>query len=184
VFAKRQDTYRAPTWSWASLDFISNGYLYLDMPQPLFTTPLVRVLDYQISSPNDNIYTDITSAALMMEGRVELVQLSHFGGPFVSPNRRDNSHGGYTLDTESEFVGGAGVFCLPILLIREGVKLGSIMRIYALLLKPVAIEEPTFERIGVAAITNKNYTRELRWLFGLAFAEDPLDNLPHRIRLV
>lgn len=65
--AWRQAVYRAPTWSWASLDF--DFGVSLNTLEALDQTPLVTVATIDIQSPFGNIYTDVTSAKLVLSGR-------------------------------------------------------------------------------------------------------------------
>lgn len=85
---KRSDSYRAPTWSWASVDGeihadILNELTFMALPgqeatqEPLNTTILVEVIDVQIVLENEEIETGrVKDGLLRMRGRLTPVSLS------------------------------------------------------------------------------------------------------------
>jgi hypothetical protein len=78
----RQTTYRCPTWSWASLDFAKGMFydtVFEGRPQGSDANSLTRVVDVNIMSPFGNIYTDVQSAEIVLEGHIQLVRLQSLG---------------------------------------------------------------------------------------------------------
>ncbi|KAK4184068.1 heterokaryon incompatibility protein-domain-containing protein [Podospora australis] len=70
----RQEAYRAPTWSWASLDhdgqsIASTGGVVYDHEIPQTTYPLIRVVDVSWTCRTSNPFGDLSGAKLVLDGR-------------------------------------------------------------------------------------------------------------------
>lgn len=163
VLATRQNTYRVSTCSWASLDF-NIATTGLDYGGEY--SPLIEVLDINITSPCGNKYTNVATAKLILNGRVEPVELSSLGEQLFSYNQHGLYYftpGGYTLDTGSSSVQGINVHLLPVG-IGSFCNRGEDICIQALLLNPLQAREgtmQTFERLGMATITISRCPPEL-----------------------
>lgn len=164
IFATRQHTYRAPIWSWASLDFnIGTTLVKADLTFEYGYSPLLEVLDVRITSPCGNLYTDIAGMELVVKGRIEPVELPSLGTQLMVGDVHHD--GGYTLDLGPESVEGATVYLLPVCygMPYYGDCVGCVQ---ALLLKPSTARQETvqtFERIGRAVVDDFRHTPGLKW---------------------
>lgn len=175
----RQTTYRCPTWSWASLDF-SKGVFYNTAFEGSSLTAgakmLSRIIDINIESPLGNIYTDIKSAEIILEGHVQSVKLQSLGNSGCSLQQRRDC--GYALDLGAESANGLDIYMLPV------ASRYTSRNIYALLLIPSQTFKVAFERCGVALIERETCPEELSWVFHIADAEDRNTTYPNLITLV
>jgi hypothetical protein len=184
MFATRQDTYRAPTWSWASLDF-DNALTSLDYGQEY--SPLVKILAVNIKSPFDQIYTNITGAELVLQGCIEPVQLPSLGEQLLAQEEKyvDIRSEGYMLDTGPESVEGGNLYFLPVGF--NYLNRGEDIYIEALLLKSLQRRVgtlQTFERLGMATVVCSRCPPELSWSFDLIHEGTSVEDMPHEIMIV
>ena len=178
----RQTTYRCPTWSWASLD-IKSAINFHDatMVETLGTEDakkLVRVVDVKIESPFGNVYTDITSAELLLNGRIGLVDSSTLAdcSPWCGPWTL-----GYILDLGPDSVEDLDVYLLPLVAVADN----ETDVVHSLLLKASpGGKEATYERVGLARFSRELCPEELLWTFDMFDDDYCLEDLPHQVTLV
>jgi hypothetical protein len=136
---------------------------------------LTRVVDVKIVSPFDNIYTDVHSAEIVLEGHIQLVRLQSLGNHGCSLQQRDP---GYALDLGLESANGTDMYLLPVVSRYTG------RNIYALLLVASRTYTTAFERCGVALIERETCPEELSQGLDIGDAEDCSTGLPNLITLV
>ena len=158
-FPRRPSEWRAPTWSWASIDgpvVYSKAATILQNDED-FEPTYGGVGDPQVRLHGRDPYGRITAASLLLNGDARWVKISRPSGPFLqqwqwevySPNEPTKRLGVFTQDVEGEIPLDGIATCLRA---AHSETLGSI----CLVLAPVEIDsEPAgifYRRIGIGSL--------------------------------
>jgi hypothetical protein len=126
---------------------------------PLDPKLLMEVAAIDVQSPSRNIYTDITSAKLVLNERL---------GPVDVSKIRFLANSTYTVDLGKPSIEDTSLQILPIVFDK------STDEVHSLLLKTcLEAGDATFERVGTARLDRTVCPEELRWTFALADFDQP-----------
>ena len=157
----RPRIYRAPSWSWASVDGKIESYHY---QYENYEGILVTILDAGVTPVGADSTGQIKDGYIRLNGRIfpaELLQVQGLGWP-VSHTLRVNSEdivGFFDSDTEPQALGNSSIYFLPIWSITlpadPPVPLQAQPWFKGLILQPAAKGNGTYERIGAFTVTGE-----------------------------
>jgi Heterokaryon incompatibility protein (HET) len=188
--AKRSDTYRAPTFSWASLDADKGkGIIYGDVTdRDLF----IKIDDVQITlKSNENKYGQIDKGHIVLWGKLRKIRLSYkekergrFCWRLVDRTKEldDEEHSNVYLDcpNHDKVLDMDNTYCLPAAK-GERTEVEESKYIICLLLQAAeGFEDGTFKRIGLTKLSpwGDKLARNLET--GILKSYDSDIDLPHR----
>ncbi|KAH8682829.1 hypothetical protein BGZ60DRAFT_205948, partial [Tricladium varicosporioides] len=141
----RPDTYRCPSWSWASLDF-SAADIRLTKKDDV-QMELAKVLEVKIESPSEKRYSHVTGGYVRLEGKLGRVNFNTLNNALWRGDR--GGHWSYDCysDVDLEFFGletmescpnRPSLYCLPIAT-YDGANPGTLsgLEVYFLLMEKV-----------------------------------------------
>ncbi|KAF8850026.1 HET-domain-containing protein [Acephala macrosclerotiorum] len=145
----RHEPYRAPSWSWASLDGPISSHFYSEESYIKIET-LINIIDCEIKSATDDTTSVITGGTLRLSGWLASLELRHisrnewsvfFDGTWWG--RHPNLH--INLDCQPPTL---RLHCLPLFVNTEQAEWNA----SCLLLSPTRVSKGQFRRFGILSI--------------------------------
>ncbi|RYP59861.1 hypothetical protein DL770_010128 [Monosporascus sp. CRB-9-2] len=166
----RPKGYRAPSWSWASIDGLINAEYRVDelVLPPALDTALVRIcqvniIDCQVNVASEEApFGEVTGGILKLKGLMKEVFLGESGSVLSAyPNHESKEIGYVSFDADEERQG--PIHVVPALWDARG------SFVMGLVLATADADQPTYKRVG--RFQNRNSVADLMWLEGLCEQE-------------
>ena len=123
-YSQRSQRYRAPSWSWLSLD---NTSVRHDRSYNLDKRSLVEILDVTVENLGHDGYGPITAAALQIKGILKSVSINQFQDKWFPEVWIDDHSFSAHLDDRNEDIAGP-VFCLPFYVQEISMVIGLLLK--------------------------------------------------------
>ena len=150
----RPRPYRAPSWSWASVDG-KIGYYYEDYED--YGGILITVLDAGVTPVGADSTGQIKDGFIRLTGRIFLAHELVRHRPSCTFRLRvgsENLEGHYDPDTKPQALGNISFYFLPIWSVTGW----NVPDIIGLILQPAAKGNGTYEGIGLCTVAGEDYS--------------------------